>query len=451
MFSRLIIPDLEKWALQPSRKPLIIRGARQVGKTTLVNVFAERFEQYLYFNLELPEDRKPFEDFTNTETLLQALFFIKNKSLALKNKTLLFIDEIQEVPEALNVLRYLYEESPELYVIAAGSMLETLFNKDIHFPVGRVEYKVLRPASFPEFLEAMVETAALEQLKQVPLASFAHEKLLKLFHTYALIGGMPEVVNHYAQHRDLSALTPVYDSLINSYLDDVEKYASTATQILHIRHAIRSSFAQAGKRIKFAGFGNSEYRSREMSEALRTLEKALLIHLLYPNNKATLPLMPDIRKSPRLQVLDTGMLNYFVGLQKEIIGTDDLNNVYQGTMIEHLIGQELLAIQHGALSNLYFWARDKKESSAEVDYIFLYDGKLIPIEVKSGTAGKLRSLHLFMDMAPHSMALRFYGGELKITSSETAQGKKYYLLNLPYSLISQIEKYIEWFQGEIRV
>lgn len=450
MFKRAIIEELEKWAVEPGRKPLVIRGARQVGKTTMINQFAAQFEQYIYLNLELPADQTPFKTFSNIETLIQAVFFIKNKSLALKNKTLLFIDEIQEVPEALNILRYFYELEPGISVIAAGSLLETLFDKNIHFPVGRVEYKVLRPVSFPEFLAAMGETAALQQLQQVPVASFAHNKLLQLFHTYALIGGMPEVVNHYIQHKDLTALSPIYDSLITSYLDDVEKYASNTTQVLHIRHVIRTSFLQAGKRIKFEGFGNSGYRSREMGEALRTLEKALLLQLIYPNTGAELPLMPDVKKSPRLQVLDTGMLNYFVGIQKEILGTEDLNKIYQGTLIEHLAGQEMLGFQHRSLSSLHFWVREKKDSSAEVDYLFVYEGKLIPVEVKSGTAGKLKSLHLFMDMAPHIMAVRFYAGEMNITEAISATGKKYQLLNLPYYLVSQIEHYLAWFQKQIK-
>ena len=450
MFKRAIIEELEKWAVEPGRKPLVIRGARQVGKTTMINQFAAQFEQYIYLNLELPADQTPFKTFSNIETLIQAVFFIKNKSLALKNKTLLFIDEIQEVPEALNILRYFYELEPGISVIAAGSLLGTLFDKNIHFPVGRVEYKVLRPVSFPEFLAAMGETAALQQLQQVPVASFAHNKLLQLFHTYALIGGMPEVVNHYIQHKDLTALSPIYDSLITSYLDDVEKYASNTTQVLHIRHVIRTSFLQAGKRIKFEGFGNSGYRSREMGEALRTLEKALLLQLIYPNTGAELPLMPDVKKSPRLQVLDTGMLNYFVGIQKEILGTEDLNKIYQGTLIEHLAGQEMLGFQHRSLSSLHFWVREKKDSSAEVDYLFVYEGKLIPVEVKSGTAGKLKSLHLFMDMAPHIMAVRFYAGEMNITEAISAAGKKYQLLNLPYYLVSQIEHYLAWFQKQIK-
>ena len=444
MFKRQLLQELEKWRLQERRKPLVIRGARQVGKTTLVNQFAIQYDQYIYLNLELAEDKEPFEKFTSIENLVNTLFFLKNKTLAKKNSTLIFIDEIQEVPKALNTLRYFFESASEISVIAAGSMLETIFDKNISFPIGRVEYLVIRPVSFPEFLSAMGETAALEQLQQIPLATFAHSKLLGLFHTYALIGGMPEIVQHYATNKDLVALAPIYDSLISGYLEDVEKYATNNSQVLHIRHCIQSSFLQAGKRIKFEGFGNSSYRSREMGESLRTLEKALLLHLIYPSTTATLPIVPDIKKSPRLQILDSGLLNYFVGIQKEILGTSDLNSIYQGTLIEHLVGQELLAFQYNALSALHFWVKEKKESTSEVDYIFPFDGLIIPIEVKSGKEGTLKSLHSFMDLAPHDMAIRIYAGELKITEAITQNGKKYQLLNLPYYLASQIEQYISW-------
>lgn len=445
MFKRQLLLELENWRQNRPRKPLVIRGARQVGKTTLVNQFATQYEQYIYLNLELSEDKEPFENFTSIEHLINTVFFLKSKTLAKKNTTLLFIDEIQEVPKALNTLRYFYELAPEISVIAAGSMLETLFDKHISFPIGRVEYKVIRPVSFPEFLSAMGETAALEQLSQVPFATFAHTKLLRLFHTYALIGGMPEIVQHYATHKDLVRLGPMYDSLIIGYMDDVGKYAKSRAQILHLRHCIQSSFAQAGKRIKFEGFGNAAYKSREMGESLRTLEKPLLLQLIYPCTTATLPLVPDIKKSPRLQILDSGLLNYFVGIQKEIIGTDDLNKIYQGTLIEHLIGQEILAFQYNALSALHFWVREKKESTAEVDYLFPYDGLILPIEVKSGKVGKLKSLHSYMDLAPHDMAIQFYAGALNITNAITKNGKQYQILKLPYFLGSQIEKYIAWF------
>ena len=445
MFKRQLLLELENWRQNKHRKPLVIRGARQVGKTTLVNQFATKYEQYIYVNLELAEDKEPFENFTTIEHLINTLFFLKNKTITKKSTTLVFIDEIHVVPTALNTLRYFYELAPEISIIAAGSMLETLFDKNISFPIGRVEYKVIRPVSFPEFLLAMGETTALEEITKVPIAAYAHTKLLSLFHTYALIGGMPEIVQHYATHKDLVSLAPIYDSLISGYMDDVEKYAKSNAQILHIRHCIQSSFAQAGKRIKFEGFGNSAYKSREMGESLRILEKALLLQLIYPCTSATLPMIPDIKKSPKLQILDTGLLNYFVGIQKEIIGTNDLNNIYQGTLIEHLIGQEILAFQNNALSALHFWVREKKESTAEVDYLFQIDGQIIPIEVKSGKEGSLKSLHSFMDLAPHDKAIRFYAGALNITDAITQNGKQYQILNLPYYLGSQIENYITWF------
>ena len=306
---------------------------------------------------------------------------------------------------------------------------------------------MIQPASFKEFLGALGETAALEQVKKIPAAPFSHDKLLQLFRTYCLIGGMPEVVAHYASHKDLVALAPIYESLLVSYFDDVEKYAKSGSAVEYLRHAIRASFAEAGKRIKFQQFGNSSYKSREMGEALRTLEKALLIHLVYPQTSPVLPLAPDQGKSPRLQVLDTGMLNYFVGLQQEILGTEDLNSVYQGTVIEHIVGQELLARQYSALHGLAFWVREKTTSTAEVDYLFRYKEKLVPIEVKSGTTGTLRSLAIFMDMAPHNIAVRLYAGELLISAITTPEGKEVQLLNLPYYLVSEIDRYLDWMVG----
>lgn len=450
MFNRLINKELDTWLAKPDRKPLVLRGARQVGKTTVINQFAQQFEQYIYLNLEIKEDKEPFIKYSNLEQLLQTLFFLKNQLLAKKEDTLIFIDEIQEVPEALNILRYFYEQEPTIKVIAAGSMLESIFDKKIHFPVGRIEYKVLRPVSFPEFLEALGETSALEQLHKIPFQQFAQDKLIKLYHQYAIIGGMPEVVNNYVKNKDFTSLNSIFDSLITSYMDDVEKYAKNDTQILHLRHVIKSSFSEAGKRIKFAGFGNSSYRSREIGECLRTLEKVMLLHLIYPNTSATLPFLPDLKKSPRLQILDTGMLNHFVGIQKEILGSDDLSKIYQGTMIEHLTGQELLANQYSALSELFFWVKEKKESTAEVDFLFSFEGKIIPIETKSGKTGTLRSLHLFMDEAPHNMAVRFYAGDLNISEVKTTQNKTFFLLSLPYFLVSQIKEYLIWFQNQIQ-
>jgi len=448
MYRRRVILELQKWATRTNRKPLVIRGARQVGKTTAIHQFAENFEQYIYLNLEIEADRRPFDQFKDINTLLQTLFFIKAKNYSDREKTLIFIDEIQEVPEAFNILRYFYEDAPEIHVVAAGSLLETIFDEKMSFPVGRVEFLVIRPVSFPEFLEATGEKAALDQLELVPAKEFTHDKLLQLFHTYALIGGMPEIVRQYAVAKDLTSLGNLYDSLIASYINDVEKYARSTAQVNSIRHVIQASYSEGGKRIKFHGFGKSAYGSKEMGEALRTLEKAFLLSLIFPTTGVTLPIIPEFQKSPRLQLLDTGMMNYFLGIQKDIIGSEDLNSVYNGTVIEHLVGQELLASRFEALSALNFWVREKNTSSAEVDYVYAFEGKLIPVEVKSGKEGKLKSLHLFMKEAPHNMAVRFYAGKINITEVKL-ENKNYNLLSLPYYLASQLEGYLKWFEREI--
>lgn len=449
MFSRDIIGHLVKWVSKPNRKPLILRGARQVGKTTVVKVLGAQFEQYIYLNLENKLDQESFGENPDIHNLVQAIFLAKSQQFSKRGQTLLFIDEIQEFPAAINMLRYFYEEYPELCVIAAGSLLETIFSKGLSFPVGRVEFMVIRPVSFPEFLGALGESQLLEQLKHIPVNEFAHTRLMQLFHTYALIGGMPEIVNEYAGSKDLTALSALYEQLITAYIDDVEKYAENARFTQVIRHCIRVSFLEAGTRIKFQHFGKSEYASREVGEALRTLEKTFLLSLIYPTTDAVLPIMPNLKKSPRLQVLDTGMMNYFLGIRTLILGTADLNNIHQGTIIEHLVGQELLAGQFNALSSLNFWVREKPTSAAEVDYVYPFESQLIPIEVKSGKEGALRSLHQFMEEAPHNMAIRFYAGKLDISTVSTVTGKSYQLLSLPYYLASQTEKYMGWLKNEM--
>lgn len=449
MFYRKMLEELETWRTSSLRKPLIIRGARQVGKTTLIHEFGKQFTQYIYLNLEAPTDLAIFKDYKNIQQLKTRIFLEKRMKLEDIETTLLFIDEIQESPEVVNLLRYFKEESPELAVIAAGSMLETLLGKNITFPVGRVEYKVLRPASFEEYLKAMRENQLLEEYLKTPLEPYAYNILLKEFHTYALLGGMPEIIQHYSQHKDITALGPIYDALISSYLQDAEKYAKTDQQLQLIRFSINQAMLKAGKRSTFQRFGNSNYPSKSIGEVLRALEKTHLIHILYPVTGTTLPLEPDFKKTPRFQFLDSGLINYFAGLQKEIIATDDLDTVYQGTLIEHLVGQELLSFQSLTLKKLHFWVRQKKQSDAEIDFLYPYQGKLIPVEVKSGATGKLKSLQVFMDRSPLHFAIRFYAGEQSIDKLKTKEGKPYYLLSLPYFLTARIEHYIDWLIDEI--
>lgn len=442
MFERKITGSLLEWKKSSYRKPLVLRGARQVGKTTVIRQFASNFKQFIYLNLEKNEDKIIFQHKNSTREIIDALFFIKNKTQEVVD-TLIFIDEIQEMPEAIASLRYFYEEFPQYHVIAAGSLLEAIFDTETNFPVGRVDYKLLSPFSFEEFLLACGETQALEQYHKIPIAGFAHDKMLRLFHTYTLIGGMPEVVKRYVAQHEIILLKPVYESLLLSYIDDVEKYARNHTLAQMMRHAITSSFREAGSRIKFHGFGSSTYASREMGEVLRTLEKAKLIQLVYPTTQTKLPFLPDIKKSPRLQLLDTGMLNYFAGVQKEVFTAHDLNDVYNGRVIEHIVGQELIANNEDLLKNLLFWVRDKAGATAELDFLFIVDGVAIPIEVKSGKTGKLRSLHQYIDRTHTSLAIRLYAGSFQIDNLKSPKGKSFTLLNIPYYLAGNLRKYVE--------
>jgi len=445
MYERQIINELLRWKTSPKRKPLVLRGTRQVGKTTTVDLFATHFSQYIYLNLERERDAEIFIRYKSATEILQMIFLQYNKSWEQRTDTLLFIDEIQEQLEAVAMLRYFYEEYTEIPVIAAGSLLETIFDKSVNFPVGRVEFRVLHPFSFAEFLGAMGETQALELYNTVPMPAFAHDKLLQLFHTYTLIGGMPEVIKSYAENRDLTVLRNIYEALIATYFNDAEKYAKNQNQVQIIRHTVKSAFYEAGTRIQFAGFGASAYGSKEMGEALRILEKTMLVNLVYPTTQTAPPFMPDLKKSPRLQALDTGMVNYFSGLQVELIGTKDLNEKYKGKIAEHIVGQEFLAAKYNVLNELHFWVREKKQSNAETDFLYSYDGRMIPVEVKSGASGKLRSLHQYLDMSECAFAVRFFAGNIALEEHKTVAGKSFKLLNLPYFLSGKLDEYLDEF------
>ena len=442
MYHRKVVNELIMWKKSTGRKPLILRGARQIGKTTVVDLFAKNYAQYIYLNLERDKDSDVFTKFGSIDEIVQYVFFQYNKNLKQIDDTLLFIDEIQNVPKAVAMLRYFYEEYPGLHVIAAGSMLESLFDRSINFPVGRVEFRKMHPVCFDEFLGAMNENQALELYNLIPLPAFAHTKLLHLFHTYVLIGGMPEIVRKYANNKDITSLSNIYESIIATFLDDVEKYAKNVSQVQVVRHAIRASFYEAGTRIKFQGFGASSYNSREIGEVLRMLEKTMLINLLYPTTQTSAPFMPDIKKSPKLQVLDTGLVNYFSGLQKDLFGTKDLNAHYKGKIAEHIVGQELLATTYNILQSLRFWVRDKKQSDAEVDFLYNFDGQMIPVEIKSGQSGKLRSLNQFLEMSETQIAVRLYAGQLQVEEHKTSNGKPFKLINLPYFLAGKLNNYL---------
>jgi predicted AAA+ superfamily ATPase len=446
MFYRNALADLRKWAAKETRKPLVLRGARQVGKTTLVDEFAKEFDVYLKLNLEKANDRAIFEQNLDTGDLLTAIYLLKNQPKS-DGRTLIFIDEIQNSPKAVEQLRYFFEELPHIHVIAAGSLLESLINRKknrIEFPVGRVEYLPIRPCSFNEFLGAIGETQLQQAHAEAKIPEALHGKVMGLFNTYTLIGGMPEVVAEYSKKQDIVALQSIYESLLTGYRDDVEKYAEDNQTLQNLlRHILQSGWAFAAQRITFERFGNSNYRSREMGEAFRTLEKTMLMELVYPTTSAMIPIIGEKSRSPKLLWIDTGLVNYSVGLQKELFGVKDISDAWRGLVAEHIVGQELLAAEKRLSFKRSFWVRDAAGSSAEVDYVLQLSDKVIPIEVKSGNNSKLRSLHQFMQNAPHRTAVRFWTNPASVDTVSTPSGKEFMLYNLPFYYASKIAELVE--------
>ncbi len=441
-FNRKIDGELKKWKSSANRKPLVLRGARQVGKTTAVKRFAAEFETFIYLNMDVAGDRQLFENDLGVKELFQMICFEKN--ISPKGETLLFIDEIQNSANAVSQMRYFFEEMPELFVISAGSLLEIMMDMHkISFPVGRVEYRYMFPLSFEEFLDAMEENQALEYYRQTPPPAFAHKKLSGLFRLYSFVGGMPEALSRYKETRDFLEVAAVYENLFSAFKDDVTKYAKNTGETNIIRHVIETSPAETGNRITFEKFGNSGYKSKEVGNALRTLERAMILYLRYPVTEFSLPFMPDLKLKPRLQFLDSGLLNHALGITGFYFKEDSLGDVYSGKLAEQIVGQELLSRTSRKLEKPLFWVRKKKHSNAEIDFLVVKNTDVLPIEVKSGKTGTLRSLHSYIENSGASLAVRLYDGEYSVEQAVTpVQKMPYTLVNLPLYLAARVVDFV---------
>ena len=442
MFARNALNWLLEWKDRSNHKPLVVRGARQVGKTSLIEQFSKNFDIYLPFNLENPDDARLFSKEIPVKELFQYMLLERHQPR--KGSILVFIDEIQNSAYAIKMLRYFYEELPEIYVIAAGSLLETMLNQQLSFPVGRVEYMALRPCSFLEFLGATDETEIQQLVANLAVPEQLHPKVMRLFNTYTLIGGMPAVVADYAENRDIVSLDHIYQSLLTGYIDDVEKYTKTESMRQTIRFIIQYGWQQAASRITFERFGNSNYKSREIGDAMRTLQKTMLLELAYPTVETSLPLSPDLKKKPKLLWLDTGLVNYAAGVQSEIFGKDDISDAWRGRIAEHIVGQEFLAQTPSFLESRIFWVKEEKNSQAEIDFIFKSRRYgIMPVEVKSGHNAHLKSLQLFMQQSPCTSAVRFWGQPKSEDKVELPSGKTFTLNNLPYYYAGMVEKIMQ--------
>lgn len=447
MFQRAINKFFLEWKNRGKRKPLVIRGARQVGKTSAVNLFAKNsFKTYIYINMEQEDNLALFSRMSPLHELIQAVQLKFNKKIV-PETTLIFIDEIQNSGIAMNQLRYFYEEMPDLHVAAAGSLLEVKMKSEgFSFPVGRVEYCYMYPVVFEEYLAVMGETESLHYINSVKadkkIPPEIHNTLMKKYHEYLLVGGMPEAVARYAETKSLIDVDPVYESILTGFKDDVLKYASLA-KAKYIQYLIEHSSKYAGLSIKYENFGGSGFRSREISEAFDVLEKAMIVHRVYASASKQLPVVNNLKKSPKLLYLDTGLVNYQVGLRTEIMNIQDINAVYHGQLSEQIVGQSLRSLATGKNINLSYWYREQRGSISEIDYLISFHNRLFPVEVKSGKSGTLRSLLNFIDESSNNFAIRIYSGMMKIEKIRTPNKKQFSLFSIPFYLLHRMEQLLD--------
>lgn len=443
MLQRKIIHKLRAWRERSGHKPLVLRGARQVGKSTVVRQFGKEYTIFIELNLEKQADKLFFETEEDVKRILTAIAFSQEKRIV-PGKTLLFIDEIQEMPKAIQWLRYFYEDQTDVDVIAAGSLLEFALRKVQSFPVGRVEQIAMHPLSFEEFINAHEDDLAIEYYHKIPFDNIAYSKLLEYYHRYLIIGGMPEVVSQYlANGKSMLKLGPLYESIWQGYVEDVEKYAKNSNESKVLKHIMNTAPYQRD-RVTLSKFGESNYRSREVGEAFQSLEDARIIRLIRPTSDIKPPLTPHLKRKPRLQILDTGLMNYASQLQAEMILLNDFTDFYKGFVVIHSITQELIASSNSLRYQPYFWTKENAKSNAEVDIVFQHGQLIIPIEVKSGSQGRLRSLHEFMDQADHTIAIRFLANEFYVQEAVTTNGKPYTLYNMPYFLAGKLLETLDW-------
>jgi uncharacterized protein len=430
--------DLKRWLNQINRKPLVLRGARQVGKTHLIRQFAKNESlDLIEINFDFnPEAISLFHtlDLKKIKNLIKA-----NYGKDLNSKTVLFFDEIQKQPEIFNVLRYLYESSVDFPIIAAGSLLEfALIDKNISLPVGRIEYHFLGPCNFKEFLSASNQDNLVNYLESYQLTDsvpeIIHQKISSYFLEYLALGGMPEVIQRYIDTADLNDCDRIKSLIVKTYEDDFHKYRDL-TPWDRIRSVYKSVPQQAGEKFTYSKISKEE-KASPLSKALDLLCLAQVCHRVYHSHAEGLPLGAQIKKNYfKVLFLDFGLSHSMLGLNTKsfFLTHQNLNSLFKGSLFEQVIGQQLMYLKLPYIQpEIFTWAREKSQSSAEIDYIIEIDGQIIPVEVKSGSTGHLKSLHLFMNHRNLKLGVRFNTESPSIFESEKAK-----IISLPAYLATE--------------
>lgn len=406
---------LLEWKNRPGRKPLLLRGARQVGKTHAVRALGATFSNFIEINLETDEQaRKIIQKDLDLDRIVLQLSELLQKTIH-PGSTLLFFDEIQQVPQAIIALRYFYEKMPDLHVIAAGSLLEFAIEQ-VGVPVGRVSFLYMYPLSFLEFLAALGHEqwlkAILTYSPENPMNPELHEKLIAVLGHYIAIGGMPDAVNEWVTTKTSRSVKIIHSSLIDTYQADFGKYAKNH-QIKYLALVFLKAMEQLSRKFVFSRVG--EYQKRELSPALELLEKAGILYPVIKSDGQGIPIGAHADLSDfKLIFLDVGLSQILLNLDIAPWFIDPLQSfVNKGEIIEAFVGQELLAYSDPITKEkLFYWHRDSRGSMAELDYLIQIKENVVPIEVKSGASKRIKSMHAFLDSHKNSSyGLRFWTGD----------------------------------------
>lgn len=433
---RSLEKDLIAWKNSQEQLPLILRGARQVGKSYLVESFGKTyFDEVLVIDFERQPHLKKCFTAPDAKEIVQKIEVVLQKKI-IPGKTLLFLDEVQECPEALVSLRYFKELMPQLHLIAAGSLMEFLLHDERYsFPVGRVEFLYLRPFSLLEFLQ-IAAPISYERLSSVtiekPFSTLEHEEMLKWVRRFFFIGGMPSAIASYLSNESFLDCQRVHERILQAYLSDFGKH-SAEVQHKYIYLIFQKAPALVGKIVKYVQI-DKETRSRDLKPALELLTKTGLIHQVFATTASGLPLHAHMKENRfKLLFLDIGLLQTASQIDAQDLWEKEINQINAGSLAEQFVGQELLAYAKPYQNrSLLFWEKEKSE--AEVDFVITIDSQIIPVEVKAGSTGRLHSLQNFLELKKAPLGIRI---------SEMPLSFHNRILSIPFYLVHAIERLVK--------
>ncbi|MBM3197954.1 MAG: ATP-binding protein [Chlamydiae bacterium] len=430
--------DLLRWKNQKQRLPLLVRGARQVGKTYVIEQFGQReFEQYVKINFELSPELKQCFVHLDPKKIVEAIELVTGH-LIIPGKTLLFLDEIQECPKAIVALRYFKEEMSELHVVGAGSLLEfALHDVDFRMPVGRVQFLYIRPLSFGEYLEACGHASLRKHLQTIRIGDeiqdVVHDKLLNVVRQYFALGGMPAAISLFLETKSLLQVQERQSALLLTYRKDFGKYAGR-TPHHHLENLFSKAPGFVGQWLKYTTI-DPDVAPSTLKTAIKKLCDAGLLVLVHATSAAGLPLVTHKNeKKCKMFFLDVGLVKRACHLDLELLFQENPFLVNKGALAEQFVGQELLAyLGKQEEETLFSWVREERNSSAEIDYLIAVGSFLVPIEVKASSLGSLRSLKIFLKEKNIPIGVRI---------SEKAFSFESSILSLPFYMVEQLPRLI---------